>query len=349
MHVLESASGPCFSRRIDQNTPIAQQGSSAFADKDVGITFDVCLESIFCRGSNFLGCAMSTKPITAITIISKISDRSVQQSAALVVIYGEELGRKFDLDGKQITIGRSSKADIPIDQDSVSRKHVRIVSDGGKVTIKDLGSTNGTFVNDDAVADEVRLRNGDLIKVGRTIFKFLASNNIEAAYHDEVYRLTTVDGLTQVYNRRYFSDALERELSRSRRYQRSLSLILIDVDHFKQVNDRWGHLAGDTVLKGVAHEIRKRVRREDVLARYGGEEFSLLLPEVDIKGAALMAEKLRKLIEKFGFTFDDQKISLTISAGVAALKKSDDAESLLRRVDDRLYQAKHGGRNRVCS
>jgi len=294
--------------------------------------------------------AKAKKSTTAITVISKIRDQAVSQAAALVVIHGEDLGRKYDLGEDDLVIGRSSKCDVEVDQDSVSRNHARVKHDGSRVLVKDLGSTNGTFVNDEQIDGDHRLRNGDLIKIGRTIFKFIASNNIEAAYHDEIYRLTTVDGLTQVSNRRYFEDTLDRELSRCRRYHRSLSLVLVDIDHFKKINDTWGHLAGDAVLKDVATTIHSRIRREDVIARYGGEEFALLLPEIDLKGAVAMAEKVRKLVEKHRFHFDREAIPVTVSCGVAALaKKSETGTALIKRADEKLYEAKDAGRNRVCS
>ncbi len=290
------------------------------------------------------------KSKTVITVISKISDRPVNRDAALVVIHGLDLGRKFDLIKNETIIGRSSKADIQIDQEAISRNHAKVRSDGKRVTIADLGSTNGTYVNDEPVSGEFQLRNGDLLKIGRTIFKYIAGGNIEAAYHDEIYRLTTMDGLTQVFNRRYFEETLERELARCNRYGRALSLVMLDIDHFKQVNDSYGHLAGDHVLKSVASSIKTRIRREDVLARYGGEEFSILLPEVDLKGAVTLAEKTRKLIEKTKFEFDAQQIDVTVSCGVAALgEQLMEAPDLVRLADQKLYEAKEGGRNKTCS
>ena len=292
---------------------------------------------------------MARKHTTAITVISKISERAVSRAAAMVVIHGEDLGRKFDLTSEETLIGRSSKAEIQVDQDSVSRHHAKLRLDGTRITVEDMGSTNGTIVNDEHIDDVLRLRNGDLVKIGRTVFKFIASNNIEAAYHDEIYRMTTVDGLTQVFNRRYFEDAIERELSRSRRYTRPLSLVLLDIDHFKKINDTYGHLAGDAVLKEVALTVRSRTRREDVFARFGGEEFALLLPEVDSKGAAHLAEKARKLIERHTFTFDGEDITVTMSAGVATLlKKNESPNELIKRADEKLYEAKGAGRNRVA-
>jgi len=160
---------------------------------------------------------------TVVTAISKISDRPVAKEACLVVIYGLELGKKFNLNRPQIIIGRSSKADIQIDQEAVSRNHCKIINTGNAIMLRDMGSTNGTYVNDEMI-DEYVLRDGDFIKVGRCIFKFLSGNNLENAYHEEIYRLTTVDGLTQVFNRRYFVETLEREIGQAEQREASLAL-----------------------------------------------------------------------------------------------------------------------------
>nr|WP_236673218.1 GGDEF domain-containing protein [Comamonas sp. JC664] len=285
---------------------------------------------------------------TVVTVISKISDRPVNLDAALVVIYGLDLGRKFDLTSGETLIGRSSKADIQIDQESVSRNHAGITNTREGVRIRDLGSTNGTFINDELVEGVRELRNGDLVKIGRTIFKYIAGGNIEAAYHDEIYRLTTMDGLTQIYNRRYFDEQLDREISRSRRYERMLSLVLLDIDHFKAVNDKYGHLAGDSVLKQLASTVRTKIRREDVFARYGGEEFAILLPEVSLTGTRQLAEKVRRLVEKQRFEFDRQAIPVTVSVGLAALEPFHrESGELVRDADEKLFEAKTTGRNRV--
>jgi diguanylate cyclase (GGDEF)-like protein len=196
--------------------------------------------------------------------------------------------------------------------------------------------------------DEYVLRDGDFIKVGRCIFKFLSGTNIENAYHEEIYRLTTVDGLTQVFNRRYFVETLEREIGRALRYRRDLSLIMFDIDRFKGVNDSFGHLAGDHVLKHLASVIKTRIRREDVLARYGGEEFAIVLPEIDGYNAMQFAEKIRKLVEVAEFKFEDAIIPVTVSIGVASLRgEIEDALEFIKQADTNLFAAKEGGRNRV--
>ena len=284
---------------------------------------------------------------TVITVISRIAERPVGKEACLVVIYGMELGKKFNLEGQTIILGRSAKSDIQIDQESVSRNHAKIMNTGQSIILRDLGSTNGTYVNDELI-DEYVLRDGDFIKIGRTIFKFLTGSNIENAYHEEIYRLTTVDGLTQVFNKRYFMEALEREMSRAARYRRELSLIMFDIDHFKKINDSLGHLAGDLVLKQLAATVRAKIRREDILARYGGEEFAILLPEIEHQNAQQFAEKIRKLVEKQAFKFEQSKIAVTVSVGVSSAGAEVlNANDLVKAADERLYQAKEGGRNRV--
>src|SRR6476660_9516567 len=284
---------------------------------------------------------------TVVTVISKISERPVGKDACLVVIYGLELGRKYNLESANVIIGRSSKSEIQIDQESVSRNHAKIINTGKSIILRDLGSTNGTYVNDELI-DEYVLRDGDFIKIGRTIFKFLSGNNIENSYHEEIYRLTTIDGLTQVFNRRYFVETLEREIGRALRYRRDLSLIMFDIDRFKGVNDSFGHLAGDHVLKHLASVIKTRIRREDVLARYGGEEFAIVLPEIDHYNAMQFAEKVRKLVEAAEFKFEDAMIPVTVSIGVASLRgEIEDALEFIKQADTHLFSAKEGGRNRV--
>lgn len=287
---------------------------------------------------------------TVVTVIAPIQrlQSSDDDEACLVVIYGQDLGKKYRFSRDSIIIGRSSKSDIHIDEESVSRSHCRLKRIGKAITIKDLGSTNGTYVND-RQAEEVILRDGDLIKVGRTIFKFLSGGNVENAYHEEIYRLMTIDGLTQVYNKRYFLESLERELSRSRRYSRELSLIIFDIDHFKQINDTYGHLAGDAVLKQLCQVVGSKIRREDLLCRYGGEEFTILLPEIDHFNAKLTAEKIRRIVERSTFSFEDTDIPITISLGVTAVVDEEiDPDAFIKHADEQLYMAKNSGRNRVC-
>jgi two-component system cell cycle response regulator len=284
---------------------------------------------------------------TVVTSINRITEHPPTKEACLVVIYGPDLGKKHSLESPSVTLGRSNKCDIQIDQESVSRAHSKVLNTGRVIRIRDLGSTNGTYVNDELV-EERTLADGDFIKIGRTIFKFLSGGNIERAYHEEIYRLTTVDGLTQIYNKRYFTEALGREIARATRYRRELSLVMFDLDHFKDVNDTHGHLAGDSVLKTLASTIKAKIRTEDIFARYGGEEFAIILPEIDKHNAHQFAEKVRRIVEATEFKFEATRIPVTISMGVATLDPEDPtAANLIKQADERLYEAKSDGRNCV--
>jgi diguanylate cyclase (GGDEF)-like protein len=268
--------------------------------------------------------------------------------ACIIVIYGPELGKRLPLGKASFGIGRSTKNDLFLDQESISRSHARITFDGERHWMHDLNSTNGTYVNDKLLVQETELSDGDQLRIGRSILKFMTGENIEVHYHEEIYRLMTVDGLTQVYNRRYFNEALEREFNRSKRYGRALSLIAFDIDHFKKVNDTHGHLAGDNLLRHLASAVRSRLRREDIFARTGGEEFAILLPEIALEGARITAEKARRIVEQTPLAFDKQTISCTVSFGVAMSEDADSsAEDLYKRADERLYDAKLAGRNRI--
>jgi len=288
---------------------------------------------------------------TVVTVITRSPESKGgdgPREGCLVIIYGDDLGRRVPLGAEPCVLGRSSKCDVQLDQESVSRNHARIQRARNNYVVRDLGSTNGTYVNDELI-DEVVLRDGDQLKVGRTIFKFIVSGNMEAQYHEEIYRLMTVDGLTEMHNKRYFNEAIEREASRSARYGRAFSLVLFDIDHFKKINDTYGHLAGDSVLRQLGALVRNRVRRDDIPARTGGEEFSIIVPEVSLTGALNLAEKLRGAIEGAVFKFEGTQIPVTVSMGVAEwTSELTDPQDLVKQADERLYEAKRSGRNRVC-
>jgi diguanylate cyclase (GGDEF)-like protein len=266
------------------------------------------------------------------------------------MIYGPRLGSRFELREGVHRIGRGRKNDVVVGLDDVSRHHcsIRVVREGAFA--RDLGSMNGTWVNDEPLTPEQdhAIRSGDLIEVGGAIFKFLEGGNVEALYHEEIYRTAIIDGLTRIHNHRYFVEFLERELARCARHERPLSLVLFDVDRFKEINDRHGHVAGDHVLRDVAGSVRGSVRREECFARYGGDEFVLVLPDTPLEGARVFAEKVRGLVESHEFQFEDETVTVTISAGVASMRPGiDDPGAFIRAADDQLYVAKHAGRNCV--
>ncbi len=274
---------------------------------------------------------------------------SAQGESCLVMIYGPDLGQKFLLDRHEVNIGRDPYNQISVMLHDVSRNHCRIQSRDGSFLLQDLGSTNGTYLNDEPIPaqQEVILRSGDLIRVGGAIYKFLFGGNVETLYHEEIYRTTIIDGLTQIYNRRFFVEFLERELARCSRHDRPLTLVMFDIDYFKKTNDEFGHTAGDYVLRDVARIVQARVRKEQCFARYGGEEFAAVLPDSDLEGARAFAEQVRMLIAEHQFTFDTEVIPVTISVGVADRGDITDPTAFIKVVDDNLYAAKHAGRNCV--
>ena len=285
---------------------------------------------------------------TRITTVKRIAEQAADHDECLVVIYGGSLGRKYDLHDDVITIGRDPENTIVIPVDSVSRRHARIETYDGKKHLIDLNSTNGSYLNDKLAVREL-LHSGDFIKVGDTIFKYLCGQNIESAYHEEIYTMTVTDGLTQIPNKRYLMEYLEREFSRARRYARNLSIVMFDIDRFKRINDEYGHLTGDYILKELAQVVRRRIRKEEMFARYGGEEFCVVLPECDLDGVREFANTVRAIIEAHVFEFEGNRISVTVSVGVGHLQSTNlTPVDLLKVADGMLYQAKRNGRNRVC-
>ena len=278
---------------------------------------------------------------------------SAAREACLVHIYptGPTMGCRYPLSDRTLVIGRGDDCDIKLPDHSVSRRHARIEPTNEGYYVSDQNSTNGTFVNDKQIDEPRLLQDGDYLRVGNCLYRYLAAENIEAEYHEEIYRLTILDGLTQIHNARYLTEFLEREVVRSQRHSRPLSLLALDIDKFKTLNDSLGHLCGDFVLRELADVIRGNVRQEDLFARCGGEEFVLVLVETTRDGAVMVAERVREAVAKHRFQFESAPISLTISIGVASTvgEPSLNATTLRKIADEKLYEAKRTGRNRVCS
>lgn len=293
---------------------------------------------------------------TVIVEDKSLFSTTTSQKGYLVIIYGENLGKRFEITSDKLLIGRDLTSDIMINSTSVSRKHVLIYKGNGTdylakeaFWIRDLKSTNGTYIGEQAITEQ-ELANGDVIKVGSTIFKFILGNDLETEYFEEIYKLTIIDGLTDIFNKRYFLENIEKEVSRCQRYSRPLSLIMFDIDFFKKINDNYGHLTGDYILKKLSKVVKDKIRREEIFARYGGEEFAIVMPESELKPAYILAEKLRKLIEETRFLFEGHVIPVTVSMGVSSLnKKVTTPFDLIAATDEKLYQAKGNGRNCVVS
>jgi diguanylate cyclase (GGDEF)-like protein len=273
----------------------------------------------------------------------------VPPNACLIVISGGDIGHQHIINIHQTLIGRSINADIQINDDSASRDHALIIKDRKGYRIFDNSSKNGCFINDRKI-DDCYLQDGDLLRIGKTIFKFLSSNNIEQAYHEELFRLAKIDGLTEIYNQRHFADSMENEFERAQRYKRELSLLMIDIDHFKSVNDRFGHRTGDHILKELARIFVSRSRRVDYVCRYGGEEFAIILPEIDIMGAFKFAIALKEAVAAHTFRCEKTETTITISIGVSDIMEGiQSTDDLIETADRRLYLAKERGRDRVVS
>jgi len=279
-----------------------------------------------------------------------------QRHAFLAVLAGPQSGQVFPLPpGRPLLVGRRDDADIVLRDDGVSRRHATLeVSERG-ARIADLESANGTFVDGVRIA-EAWLSDGARIAIGgATLLKFVWTDEIEARWQARLVEGALQDALTGLYNRRHLDDRLGAELSAAFRHRRPLALILLDVDHFKAVNDAHGHLAGDEALRHAAQVLREAVRKEDVLARYGGEEFVVLARETGLTGGRTLAERLRLAVERSRCPWSGTELRLTVSVGVAVSGKTGDyvagesEQALLAWADRALYLAKEAGRNTVVA
>lgn len=249
-----------------------------------------------------------------------------------------------------MTLGRAKECTFAFDDQSLSREHAIVMRAGGAYILKDT-STNGTFVNEQRLTTVAELRDGDRVQLGTSTFlRFAFVDDQEEQGLRRVFEAAHLDGLTGVYNRKHLEERITAELAYAIRHDEPLSIIIIDVDHFKKVNDTMGHLAGDAVLKHMAGLLKKLLRPEDILARYGGEEFVVIARGTEIGQAVILAERLRTAVEAEVIPFDGKDIKITSSGGVASLAccgETKDRAALLGTADKRLYAAKTGGRNRI--
>jgi two-component system cell cycle response regulator len=269
--------------------------------------------------------------------------------AYLVVLAGASVGEMYKIEGEKTVIGRGQNAQIRLLDDGISREHAQLVIHVDRVVLEDLGSTNGTYCNGLKV-DRKELADGDKILVGSTtILKFTYHDNLDEIFQKQMYESALRDGLTKAFNKRYFTDRLESEFTFSTRHMTPLTLVLFDIDHFKNVNDTFGHQAGDHVLTELSNMMSASLRAEDIFARYGGEEFGIVCRGSDAVQGQIVAERLRKAVEASQFVYEGKRIPVTISLGLATLPDPaiTDASELIRAADEALYASKKSGRNRV--
>jgi diguanylate cyclase (GGDEF)-like protein len=270
----------------------------------------------------------------------------------LTVLSGPEAGRVVPVGARELTLGRAEGCGLRFDDDGLSRQHAAVVEREGRYVFSDSGSTNGSFINQARVTAPMELANGARIHMGtHTTLRFSLVDEAEEATLTRMYESARQDPLTGLGNRRLFEERLDAEVAFAQRHGAPLSLLMLDVDFFKRVNDAHGHPAGDTVLRAVGAVIGATIRREDTAARYGGEEFAVLCRGVALAGAAVLADRLRLTIGVRPVPLpSDKRLHVTVSIGVASLACCGAAPSksdLVSRADTRLYRAKERGRDRV--
>lgn len=255
--------------------------------------------------------------------------------ACFVVVQGGDLARRYRVGLETMDFGRAPSCAVHLVSPGVSRRHAQVEPSGDSYWLVDLESTNGTWLNGLRIFRQ-RLNHGDRVQLGDTVLRFLVSEELESVYHDEIYRLTTTDDATGLFNRRYFFQTLERELARAVRHERPLSLLCLHIDNFETLNEEIGYIVGDAVLVQAAGRMTDKIRSEDMIARLGGGEFCLLLPETGAEGAFVVAERLRKLMAARPFVYDHHELELTVTIGITGLH---DVAPFIRVGADRRHNA----------
>lgn len=276
--------------------------------------------------------------------------RPVRKHALLFTLAGPQQGQLFPVHGTTIWVGRSPQMSVCLDDEAVSAEHAHVTRRSDGYHVVDHSSRNGTYVNDDRVTGSRLLIDGDHIQFGNTIVKFSMVDELEERALSNLFDLTVRDPLTRAFNRRYLNAHLRSELAYAMRRHTSLAVLLIDIDHFKRVNDTYGHGVGDVVLQLVANGIQRLLRPYDVLCRYGGEEFVVVARDMSARNAEILAQRIRRQIEGMRFEAGTIATTVTVSVGATSLQPhggGDDIEALLRTVDTALYDAKQAGRNQV--
>jgi len=292
----------------------------------------------------------STRDTDSAILIAPIAPQH-RTRAVLTVVSGPSTGRVFVIEG-DVTLGRGRDCALRIDDPGASREHARItVTVDSRYILEDIGSLNGTYVDGGRI-ERAELRSGDRINLGPNVVIAFAIVDAQAErIAHQIYESSVRDPLTRAHNRRYLVERLASEIAYANRHRSKLGLILFDLDHFKRVNDTYGHLAGDDVLRDVAALVQRLIRAEDLFARWGGEEFVVLVRGIEHANVGRFAERLRSAVEQLEIAADQHLLRVTISAGYASLeqlpKEQRTADDLLRISDERLYRSKQDGRNRV--
>lgn len=277
--------------------------------------------------------------------------KAKEQEACFIMIRGTPQGHRFFLTRSEMTMGRDQAADIVLADQGVSRKHAKVTKEGEKVKLTDLKSSNGTFLNDKKIPSggTVSLSKEDMVRVGNSILKFLPKGELEILFYGNLDTAAHSDPLTRIYNKGYLLEALDAEFKRAKALHNEFCLLFFDLDHFKKVNDTYGHDGGDFVLKEFTSMIKTgHLRPKDIFARYGGEEFVVLLANTNSKEALDLGERIRAAVETHAFIYEGKRIPITTSIGIAELTTEvESPQTLIKAADKALYSSKSNGRNRV--
>lgn len=274
-----------------------------------------------------------------------------ERHPCLIMVEGDYLGEIYLLDRGVMAIGRNEDCNIVLLDPGVSRRHAKILLEKDIYVLQDLNSTNGTYVNGERIESHP-LQDGDKVSMGGVVLKYCYQDEIDVTYHKKLRSLAIKDGLTKVYNKKHFEEILKREYAYALRHRHQFALILLDIDHFKKINDEQGHQAGDYVLRHLAKALQQQMREYDTFARFGGEEFVFLLRNVNLENAVVFAERIRRKVAATPFLYEGVPLKITVSLGVALFdgqSEEQSIEELLKQADTYLYTAKKKGRNRVSS
>ncbi len=280
-----------------------------------------------------------------------------EKTASLIILVGDDVGRVItvgDEVGDKVVIGRHPDCEAVMRDEGLSRRHAEVTQVGsGKIRIRDLGSTNGVYYKGNRVKEAI-VADGEKIFLGqRMILRYAYQDTIDESYVNEMYETATRDALTNAFNRKHFFQRLKTDISFARRHHIPLTLLMLDIDFFKKVNDTHGHQTGDQVLVYVTRCIFDAIRNEDLLARYGGEEFAILAPGTDFEGARVLGERIRAIVATVEVPVvggnPGEALSVTVSLGGATIAPSgvSSSDAIVAAADECLYKAKESGRNKV--
>ena len=278
---------------------------------------------------------------------------ATRDRCSVTVLGGAATGALAVMNRDTLVVGRGTECDLRIDDPGLTRRHMQLVRRGDERLIEDLGSRNGTFVDGELLARPRSVQDGARVHIGRsTVLRIGLHDALEEEAQRRLYDSAVRDTLTRLYNRRYLDERLHAEVAYAVRHRSPLSALMIDVDHFKRVNDSLGHLAGDAVLRLTAAVLIRMVRTEDLVARWGGEEFMVLARGTGLRNAHIFADRMRRAIEQMEIPWEGKTMRITVSIGVAAIEAQAtriEPAVLIAAADGALYEAKRGGRNRVVS